>query len=585
MYRILAITAIIVLLLLVSTSAARDWFYYDFDGSQVQLALCDSLVTIDLDSAYESGKTLMVPGLDPDYTPVPTALGYWQYGVEPGYDIDTLLADLRDLDEVDFATPTFQLTEDQVWYVYNELLVSFKESVSPAQIEGIVASYYLEVVTEPTDWYPSYLLRQTEDSPEDVFDLCAELYESGLCHTAFPNIYGVPEPCFEPNDTYYDRQWNLHHDASFIGKEGADLDMEAAWDYAEGNDETIIAIIDWGFDVDHEDVDNSRFRRAFDAGGTELRFKTPDFDPDVPNTIFIGFPHYWHGTAVLGIIAAVADNDQGVAGIAANLKVMPVKMMDDYGGSNWEVISMAFQWAEYWGADVVFSALHIPVKVPNVTKAIEYGWQVHGSATIVAAGNDGTRPIDLATLPTTFVVGGSDHWDNIWEHSNRGPGVDILAPAIKITTTDITGVYGFNVDNLDADSCQMLPEYYCNYGDGRERIAGIRRGTSAAAAQVAAIAGLIKSRNPQIATAGAGPEQLYEVLRHSAEDQIHANDVPGYDTLFGWWIFAGGPGPQPVLGTGDANCDGSSNISDAVYLISYIFAGGDAPGICFEYDD
>jgi hypothetical protein len=42
------------------------------------------------------------------------------------------------------------------------------------------------------------------------------------------------------------------------------------------------------------------------------------------------------------------------------------------------------------------------------------------------------------------------------------------------------------------------------------------------------------------------------------------------------YIFAGGPAPDP-LAAGDVNCDGSANITDAVYLISYIFAGGPEP--------
>lgn len=43
------------------------------------------------------------------------------------------------------------------------------------------------------------------------------------------------------------------------------------------------------------------------------------------------------------------------------------------------------------------------------------------------------------------------------------------------------------------------------------------------------------------------------------------------------YIFAGGPSPDP-LQSGDANCDGTVNVSDAVYIINYIFAGGPEPG-------
>jgi hypothetical protein len=42
------------------------------------------------------------------------------------------------------------------------------------------------------------------------------------------------------------------------------------------------------------------------------------------------------------------------------------------------------------------------------------------------------------------------------------------------------------------------------------------------------------------------------------------------------YIFSGGPAPEPLL-AGDANCDGAVDISDAVFLIAYIFSGGPAP--------
>ena len=48
------------------------------------------------------------------------------------------------------------------------------------------------------------------------------------------------------------------------------------------------------------------------------------------------------------------------------------------------------------------------------------------------------------------------------------------------------------------------------------------------------------------------------------------------------WIFAGGPGPVPVTEAGDMNCDGATNISDPVYLIQWIFAGGPGPACTCE---
>jgi subtilisin family serine protease len=621
MKKVTIISASIILLLL-ATAEAKDWYYYDLDSSQIELTLCDSLVTVLLDSTFLAGKSgpldLSVPGLQEGYVPVPVDLDYYQYGVIPGYDLDVLLADLQALDEVDFATPTFQLTEESVWYVYHEFLVSFHEGVTQAQIDSVILVNALAVIREPGSYQPSYTFAQTENSPVDVFEICAGLFESGLCYTAFPNLYGLADLCLTPNDTYYPRQWHLNHTASFPGKVDADIDMAEAWEYAQGNTNTTIALIDYAFDIQHAHIDPQRFRFAFDSGGDFLKERQPDWEPSIPEGIVATHPLLWHGTACLGMVAAVANNSQGVAGIADSLAIMPIKTVDDELWGNFESYSLGFQWAAYWMVDVIFSAIDFPVGIPDIPRAIDYGYHYGGTATIIAAGNRSRRLNPLASLSTTFAVGGSDYDDNLWELSNRGPGLELLAPAVGITTTDVTGELGYNDHNMDSDSCNIDLDYYCNFGSGYTPINGsVYSGTSAAAAQVAAVAALVKSRRPGLTENPKSPEALYYVLRFSAEDQIHPSDPAGYDTLFGYgrlnaerallavvrgdanndgtfnvsdavhligYIFGGGAPPQPRLLTGDADGNGIVNVSDAVYLIGYIFGGGPPPAISFIYD-
>lgn len=50
------------------------------------------------------------------------------------------------------------------------------------------------------------------------------------------------------------------------------------------------------------------------------------------------------------------------------------------------------------------------------------------------------------------------------------------------------------------------------------------------------------------------------------------------------YVFSGGGAPLPVLACGDANTDGAVNVSDAVYVINYVFSGGGAPGDCSPGD-
>lgn len=508
MYRATLIT-VMTLLLLLPSAEAKEWFYYGLDSSHVELTLCDSLVTIRLDSTYGGGKAtpldLMVPGLQEGYVPMLQDLDYYQYGVVPDYDIDVLLADLRALDEVDYATPMFQLAETRIWRVYHEFLVSFREEVTQGEIASLVAANALEVLRIPLEWQWSYTFAQTEDSPEDVFDICNEIFESGLCYCAYPNLYGLPELCSTPNDTYYLRQWYLNHDETFPGKVDADIDMAEAWDYAVGNTSTTIAIIDYAFDIDHIDIDPSRFRYAIDVAGEYLRDRVPDFDPRIPETVFRTFPDYWHGTSLLGVIAAMTDNAEGVAGIADELTLMPIKCIDNFYSGNAESYGLAFQWAAYWMVDVIVCAVEFPKLYPDIEKAIDYGYKYGGTATIIAAGNKAKRPNALASLPTTLAVGATDYDDNIWERSNRGPGIELTAPGVGITTTDVTGSLGYNDFNRDADSCDIDLDYYCNFGSGAAAYASLTyQGTSAAAAQVAAVAGLVKARRPDRESAFTG---------------------------------------------------------------------------------
>lgn len=617
------ISAVILLSMAVSVQAG-EWYYYNYDGTLIAPPICDSVVTVMLDSAYETSHgskalALPVPGIQTDYPPIPQDLGYYQYRVVPGYDLNVLLDTLWNREDmVDFAEPAFQYSDTNIWNCYNELLVTFKESVSQSQIDSLISFYHLSTLRAPYDWYATYTFAQTEQSPKDIFQLSRDIFESGLCETSYPNIYGLMEPCSFPNDVYYEHQWNLNHASEFDGKVDADIDMPEAWQYAKGNRNVQIAIIDYAFDLDHVDIDDSRMWHKFDAGGDTTYLRLPDFDPRLPTGRARVHPYYWHGTACLGIIGAMTNNDLGVAGIANSVEIAPIKCIDDDLGGSFETFGMAFQWAEYWMMDVVVCPFKMKMGIPDIIKAIDYGYKYGGTATIVAAGNN-SGPIDeLAKLPTTFAVGGSDIYDNLWFRSSRGPGLDILAPSTGITTTDVTGELGYNNHNQDSDSCDMDLDYYCNFGSGRSDDGSSQySGTSAAACEVGAVAALVKSRLIGVHPDSLCPELIYEVLRHSAEDQIHPDDPPGYDTLFGWgrlnaerallavvrgdanndgicnitdavylitYIFGDGESPKPRTLTGDADGNGIVNISDAVYLIAWIFGGGNPPNVSFIYD-
>ena len=75
----------------------------------------------------------------------------------------------------------FELHPGNFWHCYNELLVTFREEMTQTQIDSVAAANLLEVIREPNEWQPSYTFAQTEYSPPGIFDLCAEVFASGLC--------------------------------------------------------------------------------------------------------------------------------------------------------------------------------------------------------------------------------------------------------------------------------------------------------------------------------------------------------------------------------------------------------------------
>jgi hypothetical protein len=233
----------------------KEWYFYNVDGSQVSQPLCDSLVTIRFaettDTLFMNDLPSMTPGLQYGYSPVSKANGFWQYRVSTGYDVDTLLANLRSSPYIDYVTPTFEVTTGSVWYVYDELLIAFREEVSQQEIDSIVDAFSLDIVLEPDSLQDSYLMRITASSPPDIFDIGNEIYESGLCYYSYPNRSGVDEFYWYPDDDYFYQQWPLYHDSTTPGKAGADIDMQEAWEYATGSPYIIVAVIDNAFDIDH----------------------------------------------------------------------------------------------------------------------------------------------------------------------------------------------------------------------------------------------------------------------------------------------------------------------------------------------
>ena len=141
-----------------------------------------------------------------------------------------------------------------------------------------------------------------------------------------------------------------------------------------------------------------------------------------------------HGTHVAGTIAQRTNNDIGVAGLAYESCIMPVKVLDDSGSGSFADIAEGIYWAVNNGAKVINMSLGVNARsgITNdsiIDPALDYAAEKE-VVVVAAAGNDGFRKNVSypAIYPSVIAVGATDFNNNLASYSNKGKGLDIVAP-------------------------------------------------------------------------------------------------------------------------------------------------------------
>ena len=181
-----------------------------------------------------------------------------------------------------------------------------------------------------------------------------------------------------------------------------------------------------------------------------------------------------HGTHVAGIVAAVANNGIGVAGLAPQAKILPIRALDDNGVGYDSAITSAIIYAADHGADIVNMSLGGSAGSSAEAAAVAYA---RGKdVLVVAAAGNGRASGNLTSYPAAFpgvlAVAASDPTDEIASFSNTGSYVGVAAPGVMVLST---------------------------YRDGG---AVYMSGTSMASPYAAAVAALVRSAAPALPATG-----------------------------------------------------------------------------------
>ncbi|MGW3408488.1 S8 family peptidase [Streptomyces sp. NPDC000888] len=352
-----------------------------------------------------------------------------------------------------------------------------------------------------------------------LVDLGAELEKADVAdviaqYQADPQVaYVVPDrinkPLADPNDTEYSKQWDLFEAT-------AGMNVPGAWATSTGSGVTV-AVIDTGY-VTHSDVAGnivagydfiSDTAVSVDGDGRDSNPADPGdwYATDECGTGTGSSNSSWHGTHVAGTIAAVTNNSKGVAGIAYNAKISPLRVLGKCGGYDSDIID-AITWASGGTVSGVPANTNV-AKVINMslggssacTSATQTAITAavnRGTTVVVAAGNENsnTSGFSPSSCSNVINVAATSRTGARASYSNYGTLVDIAAPGGQTSTGTANGI----LSTLNSGTKTASTESYAYY-----------QGTSMATPHIAGLVALMKSANSSLT-----PAQIESAIKTNA---------------------------------------------------------------------
>ncbi|HEX2175542.1 MAG TPA: S8 family peptidase [Nocardioidaceae bacterium] len=259
-----------------------------------------------------------------------------------------------------------------------------------------------------------------------------------------------------PDDPYFGRLWGLQNTGQQMreaGVAGADIDAAEAWEHTTGDPAVTVAVVDSGVAIEHPDLAANVWRNTDEVAGDRVDNDDNGFVDDVRGWDWVGADDNdpadlnGHGTHVAGTIGAVGNNGVGVAGVAWDVSLMPLRVLDAEGSGYDSDVIEAFAYAARNGADVVNASLGGPEPSPAMADVIE---RYPETLFVVAAGNDSSDNEATPDFPCNLeaanllCVAATDNQDRLAYFSNYGTAsVDLAAPGESILSTVPTAGYGW----------------------------------------------------------------------------------------------------------------------------------------------
>jgi len=301
-------------------------------------------------------------------------------------------------------------------YVPGEVIIKFKKEAAEGEIVGLRVGQGAEEV-----YVSSFsFARVWRVPPSKTVEEWVDFFEKNpLVEYAEPNCFRYA--FWYPDDPGYGYQWHFDDDHTnnpggassnpYGGANGGGIRMEEAWQVTNGSSNVVVAVIDTGVAYENYAIPShekgtvkpgeKNYEKAPDLAGTsfwqnlyEIAGNGLDDDgngfvDDVNGWDFVNDDahpndNHAHGTHVTGTIAQTTDNGLGVAGIAFNTTIMPIKVLD-YNGSGTDTwVANGIYYAVDNGAKIINLSLGGPGSSTTLEDAVAYAYD-HGVVVVAAS--------------------------------------------------------------------------------------------------------------------------------------------------------------------------------------------------------
>ncbi len=309
------------------------------------------------------------------------------------------------------------------------------------------------------------------------------------------------DPFFTTDRNNSDLQWYLPK-----------MQIPEAWEYTKGSGNVVVAIVDTGIHASHIELNDGRVIAGYNTITNQPILAGADSDDN------------GHGTAVAGVIGAIADNQHGIAGINWRVSLMPIKAVGPDGTGDLSAVAAGIVWATDHGAEVINLSLGGTSFGGDNTlsQAITYAYR-HNVLLVASAGNDSQQQgINLDRQPAYPVCG--DNGENM---------------IVGVAATDVNDQkaafsdYGSTCIDISAPGSRILTTAFLP-GNPSNNILIYGSGTSLAAPMVSGVAALIKSLNSGITNV-----DLQKLIMRSADNIYPLNQTSCANTSCNGFLGSG----------------------------------------------